>query len=952
MNAPVESSSSSSREKPAGRFDRLLRPLYNRVVLVLSLLWLAGVLLLIWHVKHLQHQLVETAARDGTALQSAMLEELRSLYTSEVVERVRHHGIAVTHDYNNPDHGGKAIPLPATLTIKLGERMTERGSGLGVRLYSEYPFPWRTDGGPRDEFDRAALEYLKEHPNGTYARQEVIDGRPVYRLARADLMRQACVDCHNSHPDSPKTDWVVGEVRGVVELVRPLDSVMATVDAGMRGTFWILSVVSLLTLSGVALVAGRVRRSSRELERLVRERTADLSQANERLAREAEVRQRVEKSVRASEERFRTMAETLPTMVAIFQGTGHAYINPAAESMLGYTRDELLHRSFLDYVHPDFRELVRERSLARQRGEHVDPRYEIKLVDKAGNDVWVDFSAAVIEYEHQPAVLGIALDITQRKHMEEALRAAMEAAETANRAKSTFLATMSHEIRTPMNAVIGMSDLLLETDLNSGQREYLTIVKDAAESLLSLINDILDFSKIEASKLELDRTPFRIRDVLGDTMKALALRARGKDVEVACHIHPEVPDCIEGDPHRLRQIVTNLVGNAVKFTDAGEVLLDVSPEPPSDGEVRLHFTVKDTGIGIPANKQRDIFDAFSQADSSTTRRFGGTGLGLSISSRLVSLMDGRIWVESEPGKGSRFHFTAAFGRVNQPDTRPRADLDSLRGLRVLVVDDNKTNRLILNELLQSWDMQPVTVPDAEAAIRALHEARTANAPFELVLTDLHMPDVDGFQLTEQIKGAPELRETVIVMLTSGDGPKDIDRCRELGCAAYLMKPVKQSELFDAIAGSLRIADHVEIAGDAGGGSTAVRPLRILLAEDSYTNQRLAVALLTKWGHHVTVAANGREAVDAVQNNDFDLVLMDVQMPEMDGYQATAVIREFEARSGGHVPIVAMTAHAMIGDRDECLAAGMDGYVPKPIRRQELERVMHELIGPRSSGARE
>jgi CheY-like chemotaxis protein len=495
-----------------------------------------------------------------------------------------------------------------------------------------------------------------------------------------------------------------------------------------------------------------------------------------------------------------------------------------------------------------------------------------------------------------------------------------------------------------MNAVIGITELLLGTKLSTDQREYMAIVKDSAESLLALINDILDFSKIEAGRLDLDHVAFEIRELVGDTLKALALRARGKEVEVACHMHPDVPYTLEGDPLRLRQIVINLVGNAIKFTREGEVVLDVAAEPSSEGRTCLHFTVRDTGIGIPDDKQRAIFDAFSQVDSSTTRRFGGTGLGLTISARLVSLMGGRIWVESAVGSGSKFHFTAQFDLGERAAAVRSPTIESLVGLRVLVVDDNETNRLILREMLANWEMRPTTVADADAALLELRRARQCGVPHRVVLTDVHMPGVDGFQLTERIKSSTELDGAVILMLTSGDSPGDIDRCRKVGGAAHLMKPVKQSELFDAIVTSLGVVEHVEPSSDETPRSPkGSSPLRILLAEDSYSNQRLAVGVLSKWGHEVTVVNNGCEAVATLENGSFDLVLMDVQMPEMDGYQATAVIREREARAGGHIPIIAMTAHAMKGDREECLAAGMDGYVAKPIRRAELERVINEVV---------
>ncbi len=571
-----------------------------------------------------------------------------------------------------------------------------------------------------------------------------------------------------------------------------------------------------------------------------------------------------------------------------------------------------------------------------------------------GKPRWVLVTKMALRNETGEIVgtFGVAREITERKRHEQEieqvnaeLRKARDEAEKANRAKSQFLANMSHEIRTPLNAVIGITELVLDTSLSATQREYLAMVQASGESLLSVINDILDFSKIEAGKLDLERMAFDLRDDVGNTMKSLALRADAKGLELACHIAPSVPQYVEGDSFRLRQIIVNLVANAIKFTEAGEVVLEVQVESQADQRTILHFAVSDTGIGIPEDKLTRIYEAFEQAESGTTRRFGGTGLGLAISARLAELMGGRLWAESEEGRGSTFHFTAHFDLPAEvPEAKPKVP-ESLFGLRVLVVDDNQTNRQILTEILKNWQMEPTAVPDAEEALGELHGGREAGAPYQLVLTDVHMPVVDGFHLAEQIKKDDQLGSTVILMLTSGDGPGDIARCRDVGGAAYLIKPIKQSELFDAIVVSLGITELVDPAATSAEGAEQ-RPmpqLRILLAEDSYVNQRLAEGLLTKWGHDVTVVNNGREAVSEVESGSFDLVLMDIQMPEMDGYQATSLIRKREGPTGQHIPIVAMTAHAMKGDREECLAAGMDDYVSKPIRQLELRRVVEEII---------
>jgi two-component system, sensor histidine kinase and response regulator len=676
------------------------------------------------------------------------------------------------------------------------------------------------------------------------------------------------------------------------------------------------------------------------LENRVRDRTAELEAANRELKEEIALRRKAEEAQRKSDEVHRNIVETaLEGIWVIDSGLRTTYVNHVMADMLGYTPDELLGRLLTDFVDED-RSWDHVRRMERRR-EGLRERYECAFRRKDGREIWAMVSATPLNDDEGRFRGSFAMftNITERKRIENALKEAKEAAEAASRAKSDFLARMSHEIRTPINGIVGMTELALESELTAEQRSYLNSVALSADTLLRIIDDILDFSRIEAGKFALVSTEFSLRECVFDALIAHSVQAATKGLELVCHVCADVPDGVVGDRGRLGQIIVNLVGNAIKFTDQGEVVAVVQADSMGPENVLLHFCVRDTGIGVSAENRERVFEQFEQIEGSSSRKHGGSGLGLAICRQLVMMMGGRIWLATEVEKGSEFHFTVTLGLMSG-STRwpPASEIAGLSGKRVLIADGNATTRKTLEELLVSWGMKPISRSSGISALDDLRNAAKQGKPFDVALLDASLPERNGFEVAESLRKESGLEMTRIIIHGFARKRSECRDCERLGISNRLSKPLRPSELLAAISSCLKPASTTQPPLSAQAHNafvTSARSLKILLVEDNLINREVADRMLKKMGHAVTPATNGKEAVSLQEEGDFDLILMDVEMPEMDGVEATKIIREKESGTLRRIPIIALTAHAMTGHREGFLAAGMDGYIPKPIKYMNL-----------------
>jgi len=876
----------------------------NRATVWVMVVFGGGVVLAVLFVWNEARHLAEEAARREAEHVATSLLSFRKLYTEEVVARAADAGVTATHDFRSRPG---TIPLPATLSMELGAALGQ-ATGMRVSLHSPYPFPWR-----RSERDDPAQiqvwERLARDPQDPVVSLEDLEGSPVLRYARADVMHDACVSCHNTHPDTPKADWKVGDVRGVVEVVVPVKAGILA-SPPLRRMIGMLGLFGLLGLVGVRAFATNQKRLNDQVRR-------------------------VEQRTRAN---MNAIVDAVVEGIVVIDRAGIIQsVNPGAQKLFGFSVDELLGQNVRLLMPEPYRgehDGYLANYHATGRAKVIGIGREVQGQRKDGSVFPLELAVGLIAAPGEGYV-GVLRDITERKASEQALVEARDKAVRAARAKAEFLATMSHEIRTPMNAVIGMAGLLLRADLSDKQKRRARILSAAADRLLALINDILDFSKIEEGKLELAPHTFNALELFETLAQTLAFSAQEKNIELILRVDPALPDHLVGDAGRLQQVLVNLVGNAIKFTLEGYVIISVRPQPSSEPTTNVEISVQDTGIGIPEDKQKTIFQAFTQADATTTRKFGGSGLGLTITRRLIELMGGSINLRSREGEGTTFTVVVPLPASREQASRG-VDTSSLAGMRVLIVDDMEPNRAMLSEWLESWGTVAEDCSDGQRAMEKIRLAHRAGNPYEAVVVDYFMPGMDGVTLAQKIRADSALQDlTLILSSSAGDASLPPDAAKLFD--AFAPKPIRIEELRLALGRARGIdADAAIEATDPIG---AFPGLRVLVVDDVPTNLEVCRDLLETMSCEVRTASDGVEAIALSEQFEHDVILMDCNMPRLDGYQATQRIRAREGEEGSRVPIIAVTAGVLAEEHERTSRAGMDDFLSKPIIASDLSRML-------------